>query len=103
MEPNQYQTQGHLFICCRKRDQKPCCANHGAENLVSHLKDWVKKKGLKNKIKVSQSSCLGFCETGITACLYPQNKWLHHIRLKDQKSLEKLLEDCANSPISPKS
>lgn len=81
----------HLFICCRERNGKECCADKKAEDLVDELKKWIKEKGLKKQLKVSKSSCLGHCESGIAACLYPQNIWFDRIRLEDSKELKRLL------------
>ena len=90
--------KAHLLVCCRQRDGKPCCSSKGAEELVTNLKSWVKNNGLKDEIKVTKSSCLGHCENGITATLYPHNKWWvdidksHEDELKSQ--LLKTIEPC---------
>ena len=85
----------HLFVCCRSRDEKACCASKGSEELVSQLKSWIKENQLKDSIKVSKSSCLGHCESGITACLYPQNQWFENINENDLPEIKKMLLDCA--------
>ncbi len=56
------------------------------------LKDWVVRENLKDVIKVSKSFCLGFCEKGITACLYPHNKWFTNISPSDSKKIMVMLE-----------
>jgi len=91
-------TRIHFFICCRHRDDgKICCAKRHSEDLVKKLREWVIRKDLKEVIKVSRSLCLGFCEKGITACLYPHNKWFTDIRPSDGEKimimLEKILEE----------
>ena len=58
---------------------------------MTDLKAWVKSEGLKNQIKVSKSSCLGHCETGVTAVIYPQNQWFHRLKEKDLQEIKQLL------------
>jgi (2Fe-2S) ferredoxin len=92
MEATTTKLNAHLFICCREREgNKACCSKKGAESLFEELKSWVKSEGLKAKIKVSKSSCLGHCEEGITACLYPQNQWFTHIKKDNLEDLQKML------------
>lgn len=86
------QPLAHLFICCRKKEgKKSCCAPKGAHDIVDELKKWVKKNGLKKQIKVAESSCLGHCESGVTACLYPSNRWFDELTPEDVPKLKKLL------------
>lgn len=91
MEKLPDQPKSHLLICCRDKSGKECCADKNADELVDDLKKWVKENGLKKQLKVSKSSCLGYCESGITACLYPQNLWLHRIKSKDINEIKNLL------------
>lgn len=95
MDTQAKSVKAHLFICCRSKQDKECCGSKNAVELVSKLKSWSKNSGNKEQIKVSQSSCLGHCENGITACLYPQNKWFTGISLQDEELLkEQLLKAC---------
>jgi (2Fe-2S) ferredoxin len=88
--------KAHLFICCRNRQNKACCAEKNAEELVKNLKLWTKSNKINDSIKVSQSSCLGLCEDGITACLYPQNQWFTRLELKDEEKLKEILTCASN-------
>lgn len=97
MEKIDNQVKAHLFICCRHREEKGCCSVKGAEEMVKELKAWIKNENLKAHIKVSKSSCLGYCETGITGCIYPQNQWLHHLTPSDIPQLQKMLAEAARS------
>ena len=92
MESIDKELKAHLFICCRNRDDgKACCYSKGSEQWVSQLKEWIKSEGLKNQIKVSKSSCLGYCETGVTAVFYPQNQWYHRLDEEDLGQLKQVL------------
>ncbi len=95
MQELNFKPQAHLFICTRERKEgKDCCSAQGAEEMVDELKSWVKKEGLKKQIKVSRSSCLGYCESGITACIYPQNQWFHQLTPSDIPQLKTKLLNC---------
>lgn len=87
--------KAHLFICTKNKANKSCCYDKGAESLFLELKEWVAKEQLKRKIKVSASTCLGFCETGITAVIYPQNQWFHHISQQDVPKIKQMLKSYA--------
>ncbi len=80
-----------LFICCKEKEGKPCCASKGSVAMVDELKAWLKEKNLNKQLRVSQSSCLGHCENGITACLYPQNTWFKEVTPGDIESFKELL------------
>ena len=93
MQRTDTKTQAHFFICCRQKDEgKACCAEKGAQQLLQDLKTWVKEEKLKPHIRVSSSSCLGHCEKGITAVLYPQNQWFTDISLQDIEEIKKQLK-----------
>ncbi len=68
---NKYQK--HMLICTHKRDPKikECCFDKGAAELRKQLKEKMKTEGLSHKYKVIATSCLGHCERGIAAYVYP--------------------------------
>ena len=97
METLDFQPKAHLFVCTRDRQgKKPCCDSKGSEDLVKKLKEWIKEEKLYFDIKVSKSSCLGYCESGISACFYPQNKWVHKIEANDFDQIKEMLINCTN-------
>ena len=96
MEIIDYKPKVHLFICTRSREDKANCASKGAEQLVKDLKQWIKSEKLYFDIKVSKSSCLGYCETGISACVYPKNQWMHKISTENIEEIKKMLIQLAN-------
>lgn len=97
MKQVQKKTNVHLFICCCYREgDKVSCAGRGSEALVKELKEWTTREELKDFIKVSRSSCLGFCERGMTACLYPHNRWFIDITPSDSKKIAAMLKENIN-------
>ncbi len=91
MDKLDYKPKAHLLICNRSREGKKCCAAKGSEELRDNLKKWIKSENLHKDLKVSFTSCLGYCSSGIAACLYPKNQWFHNISLEDEKDLKKKL------------
>jgi NADH-quinone oxidoreductase subunit F len=64
-----------------KRDpNKPCiavctgtgCLALGAANVVTVLKEEIKKQGLETKVDVRETGCPGFCERGPLLVIYPE-------------------------------
>jgi len=64
-----------------KRDpDKPCiavctgtgCLALGAANVVTALKEEIKKQGLEPKVDVRETGCPGFCERGPLLVIYPE-------------------------------
>ena len=91
MQEQEMSVKAHLFICCKNKQSKACCSEKNAQELFKKLKEWTKTSGTQQQIKVSQSSCLGHCEQGITACIYPQNQWFTGLSLDSEGELKKLL------------
>lgn len=83
----------HLFICTNQRDKGACCAGRGS----AQLRDAVKKRckqvlGEKAvDVRVNASGCLGHCEKGIVAVLYPEGKWFFDLK-NDERTVENLVE-----------
>lgn len=76
----------HIFFCNNKReDGTACCSQFGAEAFYHYVKDKCRDEGKlgKGKIGVSESHCLGRCEFGPVAVVYPDNIWYQMIDKKD--------------------
>lgn len=80
--------KAHLFICTNKPDKEGKCGAKGSEELRSELKQRCKEAFGKNEsLRINSSGCLGFCERGITAVLYPEGKWFFDLSKKDGDQL----------------
>lgn len=78
--------QKHIFVCTNQKESgKPCCANQGGKPFFSYLKDQLKSLDLfgPNKIRVSQSGCLGRCALGPCMVIYPDGVWYHYETQED--------------------
>lgn len=78
--------QHHIFFCNNLRqDGKACCWQSGSAKMYRYAKDKCRDKGLlgKGKIGLSESRCLGRCEQGPVAVVYPDNVWYQYIDKND--------------------
>ena len=71
----------HVFVCVNKReDGRPACEDHGAKAALAFLKAQVKELPLAERdgVRVSQSGCLGQCQHGPVAVVYPEGNWIRY-------------------------
>ena len=80
---NLYQT--HLFIC--ELCQNPKAPHDDPKALRKNLKGLCKDQAPGASIRINGASCLGACERGINAVLYPEGQWFHGLQEKDVEFL----------------
>lgn len=75
----------HIFVCLGKR-----CVKRGSEELLDSLKKLVKKRGLKEQVRVSRSGCVKACKETDTEgefspilIVYPDGVWYKNVRKED--------------------
>src|SRR3989344_6983263 len=76
----------HVFVCVNVRDDlhRSCCQRVGGEDVAAALKEWTIKENLRDKVWVSKSKCLGFCNPiGATVVVYPVQKWFMQVKKED--------------------
>jgi (2Fe-2S) ferredoxin len=68
----------HVFVCTNKRDGRPACEDHGAKDALAFAKEAVKTLPAADRsgVRLSQSGCLGRCDHGPVAVVYPARKWI---------------------------
>lgn len=84
-----------VFVCTNARtDGRVACANpgRGGDKICEALKEEVKKRGLKGKVRVARSGCLDLCEKGPNLFVYPDGEWRSHVSLGDVPALADELE-----------
>lgn len=64
----------HLFVCTNSPDKPGKCGHKNAEDLRRRLKERCKGPFGK-EVRVNAAGCLGHCENGIAAVIYPEAKW----------------------------
>lgn len=79
----------HAFICTKcssKRERKSSDKLSDAKS----LRDATKKKAKKlfgKSVRINKSGCLGKCDNGIAAVLYPTSKWLIELDREDSDTV----------------
>jgi (2Fe-2S) ferredoxin len=85
--------QYHVFFCCNQRDDgRPCCNNHGAQQVRDYAKSRVKELGLagKGKARINQAGCMDRCEEGPVIVVYPEGVWYTYI---DKHDVDEIIEE----------
>ena len=82
----------HIFFCNNVRtDGKQCWSENNAKEMYRYAKDKCRASGTlgKGKLGVSESRCLGRCENGPVAVVYPDNIWYQNI---DEEDIDESME-----------
>lgn len=77
----------HVFVCTYGTT---CSGKAPVEEIVSMMKDEVTDKGLKNKIRINKSGCLGWCSSGASMVVYPEAVWYTEL---DTDKAKKILDE----------
>ncbi len=73
--------QKHIFICCNTREEGECCSKVNSNELYLKIKKYVSENGLIQKVYVTKTKCLGYCNNeGATVVIYPEGKWFLKIK-----------------------
>ncbi len=78
-----------IFVCCNVRPDgdRPACGMRGGEKIIETLKDEVKKRGLKGKVRALKSGCQDLCEKGPNVMVWPEGTLLSGVTPEDIPSL----------------
>ena len=76
----------HCFICerCSYENEDGPSKPNTALNFRNSVKDKAKSIWDNPKIRVNSSGCLGQCNSGICAVIYPSGRWLTELRPGDE-------------------
>lgn len=78
----------HILVCTGEK-----CAPGISSELYQHLKERIRQIGErmgKQRILRSQCHCLGICQNGPIAVVYPEGVWYHSL---DKEKLEKIIQE----------
>ena len=66
-----------IVVCQNERPPgaRECCAHNGSAELLAALRRVLKERGLKGQLRAVGSTCLGACEGGPHAVVYPDGVW----------------------------
>ncbi len=84
--------QRHIFFCSNlKQNGKKCCQQADAEAMCHYAKKRLlelEQHG-EGKIRVSQSGCLGRCDSGPCLVIYPEQTWYSY---QDTDDIDSIIE-----------
>ncbi|MFN8549483.1 MAG: (2Fe-2S) ferredoxin domain-containing protein [Candidatus Eisenbacteria bacterium] len=73
-----------ILVCVNQRpDGKACCMDGPAQEIRDTMKEKVKARGLKGRVRVSQTGCLDRCSEGPNVFVFPAGTWYSHVTLED--------------------
>ena len=81
-QPQPYEV---LILVCvnQKPEGKACCMDGPAVEVREALKEQVKERGLKGRVRVSQTGCLDRCSQGPTVFVFPAGIWYSAVSVDD--------------------
>ena len=84
MEKQDLPFQKILFVCVNNRENgELACSARGSKAIQEHLKQIAKDRGLKGKVRVSQSGCMDLCAKGPNVMVFPDNVWYSGVTESD--------------------
>lgn len=78
--------EAHVFVCCNMRDgDRRSCGKSGGAELRDRLKALCAEPGREwaGRVRINQAGCLGRCEEGLVAVIYPQGEWFTSLKPED--------------------
>jgi (2Fe-2S) ferredoxin len=88
LEPVPYKRM--IFVCLNAShdgEDRPVCAAGKSEEVLKALKDEVKKRGLKGKVRALKSGCMDLCEKGPNVMIFPEGTLLSGVTPQDVPAL----------------
>lgn len=82
-EPPRPQFERHVFVCTSGK----VCPRQGGEQVHSELRGQVASAGLKDRIRINKSGCVGQCGHGPMIVVYPEGVWYAGVRPEDAREV----------------
>lgn len=83
-EPGKPPYERLILICVNERELgEDACANRGSAAIAERLKQEAKDRGLKGRVRVSRTQCLGLCKIGPNIVVWPEGIWYHGVTMED--------------------
>ena len=85
----------HIFVCTNVRppsSPRGCCANRGAAAVRARMKEEIRRRNLKGRVRANAAGCLDFCEWGVTVVVYPEGTWYGGVTETDVAEIFDALE-----------
>lgn len=88
-----------MFICTNSPEKQGKCGIKNSEEMRRRLKEICKNEFGKD-VRVNSSGCLGYCEKGIAAVIYPAGKWHFDLTATDEQKLLTDIRTCLDQAKS---
>jgi (2Fe-2S) ferredoxin len=82
-----------MFFCTNQRsDGSRCCQDAGASDVRDYAKQRVKELGLNQAggVRINNAGCLGMCEKGPVAVVYPEGIWYSY---SDRSDIDEIIDE----------
>lgn len=78
-----------VVVCQNERppEVRVSCRHTGGEEFLRTLRKELKERGLKGPLRAVGSTCLGACEEGPHAVVYPDNVWYAGFTAADAREI----------------
>ncbi len=82
----------HVFFCTNQRDNdKKCCQQACASEMLEYAKMRVKELGLtdNHQVRINKAGCLGRCAEGPAIVIYPEGVWYGY---RNEADIDEIIE-----------
>ncbi|CAB1367342.1 (2Fe-2S) ferredoxin domain-containing protein [Denitratisoma oestradiolicum] len=82
----------HIFFCVNERDEgQMCCNASGGGKMLNYAKDKIKalQADGPGKVRVNKAGCLGRCDKGPVAVVYPEGVWYSFV---DEEDIDEIVD-----------
>ena len=78
-----------IFVCTNTSHDgdRPVCAEGRSEEVLKALKEEVKKRGLKGRVRALKSGCMDLCEKGPNVMVFPEGVLHSGVKPEDAPAL----------------
>jgi NADH-quinone oxidoreductase subunit F/NADP-reducing hydrogenase subunit HndC len=74
----------HLFVCTQQKPEGvPSCAASGSLAVLERIDREIQARGLDNEVQLTTSGCMGLCDEGPVAVVYPAGVWYRRVQASD--------------------
>ncbi len=78
----------HVFVCVQEKPEGvESCAARGSRRFLQALQEEIIAQGLDSQVQVTSCGCLGLCDHGPTALVYPEGIWYRGVKAEDAREI----------------
>lgn len=74
----------HVFVCTQEKPEGVvACPGNGSWGVLQALEQEIAAQGLDDEVQLSTCGCLGLCDDGPIAIVYPEGVWYRKVKCDD--------------------